>query len=44
MEAEARVIFLQTFSKNWAMTGWRIGWIEVPLACGQGVELSLIHI
>jgi aspartate/methionine/tyrosine aminotransferase len=27
---EDRVLFVQTFSKNWAMTGWRIGWIEVP--------------
>ncbi|WP_298921096.1 aminotransferase class I/II-fold pyridoxal phosphate-dependent enzyme, partial [uncultured Bosea sp.] len=23
---EDRVLFVQTFSKNWAMTGWRIGW------------------
>jgi len=38
MEAEDRVIFVQTFSKNWAMTGWRIGWIEVPVAFGQIVE------
>lgn len=38
MEAEDRVLFVQTFSKNWAMTGWRIGWIEVPAAFGQIVE------
>ncbi|MGO4674643.1 pyridoxal phosphate-dependent aminotransferase [Bosea sp. 2YAB26] len=38
MEAEDRVLFVQTFSKNWAMTGWRIGWIEVPVAFGQVVE------
>lgn len=38
MEAEDRVLFVQTFSKNWAMTGWRIGWIEVPAAFGQVVE------
>lgn len=25
-----RVIFVNTFSKNWAMTGWRIGWLEAP--------------
>ena len=22
-----RILFVNTFSKNWAMTGWRIGWI-----------------
>lgn len=38
MEQEDRVIFVQTFSKNWAMTGWRVGWIEVPPAFGQIVE------
>ena len=25
MEPEDRVLFVNTFSKNWAMTGWRIG-------------------
>ena len=25
-----RIIFVNTFSKNWAMTGWRIGWLQVP--------------
>lgn len=38
MEPDDRVIFLQTFSKNWAMTGWRIGWIEAPPAFGQIIE------
>lgn len=23
-----KIIFINTFSKNWAMTGWRMGWIE----------------
>lgn len=27
MDAEDRILFANTFSKNWAMTGWRIGWI-----------------
>jgi aspartate/methionine/tyrosine aminotransferase len=27
MDAGDRVLFVNTFSKNWAMTGWRIGWI-----------------
>jgi aspartate/methionine/tyrosine aminotransferase len=38
MEAEDRVLFVQTFSKNWAMTGWRVGWIEAPPAFGQVIE------
>lgn len=29
-EAEDRVLYVQTCSKNWAMTGWRIGWLEAP--------------
>ena len=24
---EDRILFVNTFSKNWAMTGWRIGWL-----------------
>lgn len=38
MDAEDRVLFVQTFSKNWAMTGWRLGWIEAPEAFGQIIE------
>ncbi len=38
MEAGDRVLFVQTFSKNWAMTGWRIGWLEAPPAFGQIIE------
>jgi aspartate/methionine/tyrosine aminotransferase len=38
MEPEDRVLFVQTFSKNWAMTGWRIGWLEAPPALGQVIE------
>jgi aspartate/methionine/tyrosine aminotransferase len=33
-----RVIFVNTFSKNWAMTGWRIGWLSVPPALGGVIE------
>jgi len=33
-----RVIFVNTFSKNWAMTGWRIGWIEAPPQMGDVIE------
>ncbi|PZO02847.1 MAG: aspartate aminotransferase [Hyphomicrobiales bacterium] len=38
MDENDRVLFVQTFSKNWAMTGWRVGWIEAPPAFGQIIE------
>ena len=38
MDEEDRVLFVQTFSKNWAMTGWRLGWLEAPSAFGQVIE------
>jgi aspartate/methionine/tyrosine aminotransferase len=33
-----RILFAQTMSKNWAMTGWRIGWLEAPEELGDVVE------
>lgn len=33
-----RVIYVNTFSKNWAMTGWRVGWIEADPSLGQVIE------
>jgi aspartate/methionine/tyrosine aminotransferase len=36
--SEERVLYAQTFSKNWAMTGWRIGWLEAPEALGATIE------
>jgi aspartate/methionine/tyrosine aminotransferase len=38
MEPEDRVIFVNTFSKNWAMTGWRVGWLSAHPSLGQVVE------
>ncbi|MCC0015761.1 MAG: pyridoxal phosphate-dependent aminotransferase [Rhodobiaceae bacterium] len=35
---EDRVLFVNTFSKNWAMTGWRLGWIEAPETIGVKIE------
>jgi aspartate aminotransferase len=29
-EPEERVIVLNSFSKTWAMTGWRLGWMVAP--------------
>lgn len=38
MAEDDRVMFVQTFSKNWAMTGWRIGWLEAPPVLGPVIE------
>ena len=38
MDADDRILFVQTLSKNWAMTGWRIGWLEAPAALGDVIE------
>lgn len=38
MEESDRVVFVNTFSKNWSMTGWRIGWIHAPRELGQVIE------
>ncbi len=38
MEDEDRIFFVQTFSKNWAMTGWRVGWLECHPSLGDTVE------
>jgi aspartate/methionine/tyrosine aminotransferase len=33
-----RILYVNTFSKNWAMTGWRIGWLSAPPALGDTIE------
>jgi aspartate/methionine/tyrosine aminotransferase len=33
-----RILYVNTFSKNWAMTGWRIGWLSAPPALGETIE------
>jgi aspartate/methionine/tyrosine aminotransferase len=38
MQADDRILFVNTFSKNWSMTGWRIGWIEADPSIGQEIE------
>ncbi|MBV2142443.1 pyridoxal phosphate-dependent aminotransferase [Falsochrobactrum sp. TDYN1] len=38
MEPDDRIIFVNSFSKNWAMTGWRIGWMTVHPSLGPVVE------
>lgn len=38
MAPDDRVLFVNTFSKNWCMTGWRMGWIVAHPSLGQVVE------
>jgi len=38
MAADDRVLFVNTFSKNWAMTGWRMGWIAAHPGLAQTIE------
>lgn len=35
---EDRIVYVNTFSKNWAMTGWRVGWLIIPEELGQMFE------
>ena len=34
-----RVIVVNSFSKTWSMTGWRLGWITAPAALGPAFEM-----
>ena len=34
-EADDLILYVNTFSKNWAMTGWRMGWIHASPKLGQ---------
>lgn len=33
-----KLLWVNTFSKNWAMTGWRCGWVEADPALGDVIE------
>jgi aspartate/methionine/tyrosine aminotransferase len=37
-DAGDRILYVNTFSKNWAMTGWRIGWLGAPPELGSVIE------
>ncbi|MCX5513471.1 aspartate aminotransferase [Kaistia algarum] len=37
-DPEDRILYVNTLSKNWAMTGWRVGWLAAPPAYGQVIE------
>lgn len=38
MTESDKILFVNSFSKNWSMTGWRIGWIVAPPEAGQVFE------
>jgi aspartate/methionine/tyrosine aminotransferase len=38
MEKGDRVIVVNSFSKSWAMTGWRLGWITAPAEIATQLE------
>ncbi len=37
-DTEEQLILCNTFSKNWAMTGWRQGWVQAPKALAPVFE------
>ncbi|MBP2292385.1 pyridoxal phosphate-dependent aminotransferase [Azospirillum rugosum] len=37
-DPEDKLIVVNSFSKNWAMTGWRLGWMVTPAALGPVLE------
>ncbi|TMJ36890.1 MAG: aminotransferase class I/II-fold pyridoxal phosphate-dependent enzyme, partial [Alphaproteobacteria bacterium] len=37
-DTEEQMLLANTFSKNWAMTGWRVGWLQAPKALGSAIE------
>ncbi|MEM7214629.1 MAG: pyridoxal phosphate-dependent aminotransferase [Pseudomonadota bacterium] len=44
-EPEDRLIIVNSFSKSWAMTGWRLGWLTLPpsllMECEKLMEFSM---
>ncbi len=38
MAEDDRILFVQTLSKNWSMTGLRVGWLEAPPELGATIE------
>ena len=38
MQTDDKIIFVNSFSKNWSMTGWRVGWIVATPQIGQVLE------
>jgi aspartate/methionine/tyrosine aminotransferase len=38
MEEDDRVVVVNSFSKSWAMTGWRLGWLTAPIEVSKEFE------
>ncbi len=38
MKPDDRIVFVNTFSKNWSMTGWRMGWLKIAPQLQQVFE------
>ena len=38
MTTDDKLILVNSFSKNWSMTGWRVGWMVAPPQLGQVIE------
>jgi aspartate/methionine/tyrosine aminotransferase len=37
-EPDDLLLVVNSFSKSWAMSGWRLGWITAPVALGEALE------
>jgi aspartate/methionine/tyrosine aminotransferase len=37
-DTEEQLLLSNTFSKNWAMTGWRVGWLQAPKILAATIE------
>jgi aspartate aminotransferase len=40
-DAEDRVLVVNSFSKSWAMTGWRLGWLVHPPSLGPTLAMMV---
>ena len=38
-EPEDRLLVVNSFSKSWSMTGWRLGWLVAPSDLGETLEM-----
>ena len=38
-EPEDRLVVVNSFSKSWSMTGWRLGWLVTPDDLGETLEM-----
>ncbi len=38
---EDRLLVINSFSKSWSMTGWRLGWLVAPADLGETLEMMM---